>query len=219
MTARNAEFEPEAFRERLNSLGQRFRNRKTMAQAAGVSTDALSRYLRGDNQPPVGAMARLAIACNVSLDWLATGRGSCDHEDFRIPPLDTDGSESSGRHSPASLPGLSLRREWVVQALQAPPEDLAVCLVQDESMSPLLKTGDVMVIDRERGEGPRHDGIYALSLQDAFLVKRIQHKPGQKIEFHSEHPGYQSFEMELNALKAGRIRIHGRVIWCGRRMF
>jgi len=49
----------------------------TQAQAAdiaGVRLTTLARWMTGENDPNFGALARLATAAGVSLDWLATGR-------------------------------------------------------------------------------------------------------------------------------------------------
>ncbi len=40
----------------------------------GVSTDALARYIRGENMPAFEIAARLCLAAGVSLEWLATGK-------------------------------------------------------------------------------------------------------------------------------------------------
>lgn len=41
----------------------------------GVSSAALQRYIKGENEPPFAALARLCAAADVRLDWLATGEG------------------------------------------------------------------------------------------------------------------------------------------------
>lgn len=66
----------------LKALGKRicyvadlYENRKSAADTAHISTDQLSRYIRGENQPGLLAMAALAKPFGISLDWLATGDG------------------------------------------------------------------------------------------------------------------------------------------------
>lgn len=39
----------------------------------GVSTDSLQRYIREEVQPPFAAIARLCLATDMSLRWMATG--------------------------------------------------------------------------------------------------------------------------------------------------
>lgn len=50
----------------------------------GVSSAALQRYIKEENEPPFAALARLFDAAGARLDWLATGKG-----DMRqLPPPD-----------------------------------------------------------------------------------------------------------------------------------
>lgn len=51
-------------------------SRKKAAEVAQVSTDQLARYINNTSQPGLAPMARLCVAANVSLDWLATGAGT-----------------------------------------------------------------------------------------------------------------------------------------------
>jgi transcriptional regulator with XRE-family HTH domain len=66
------------FSNRLRHVADRFPTRRDAAQAAGISVDQLTRYLRGENQPSFQSMAKLCAAAHMSLVWLATGEGSRD---------------------------------------------------------------------------------------------------------------------------------------------
>lgn len=57
--------------EAANSLG----SRKNAAAAMKCSTDSLARYIRGENEPPIGSITRLAKASGYSIEWLSTGEG------------------------------------------------------------------------------------------------------------------------------------------------
>jgi transcriptional regulator with XRE-family HTH domain len=52
------------------------------AEAAGVSLSTLQRYMKGDVDPSLEAVMRLAQAVNLSLDWIATGRGRKYRQDI-----------------------------------------------------------------------------------------------------------------------------------------
>jgi hypothetical protein len=65
----------DAFFDRLRHVADSFPTRRDAAGAAGISTDQLSRYLRGENQPTFQAMKKLCEAAHISLVWLATGDG------------------------------------------------------------------------------------------------------------------------------------------------
>jgi|GEM_PF-6824728 len=60
---------------RIRSLLDLFDTRSEAAQVAERSTDALQNWIAGKSAPTFEAMAKLAFAKGVSLQWLATGLG------------------------------------------------------------------------------------------------------------------------------------------------
>lgn len=60
---------------RIRAVVDLYDSRKSAASAAGVSTDMLSRYMRGDSQPGFSVIANLCQPVGVSLSWVATGEG------------------------------------------------------------------------------------------------------------------------------------------------
>jgi DNA-binding phage protein len=69
------------FIDRLRIVIDRFGTRKTAAEIAGVSLDAIIRYLRGENQPSFMAISRLSESAGVSMHWLYNGEGPMEvHE-------------------------------------------------------------------------------------------------------------------------------------------
>jgi transcriptional regulator with XRE-family HTH domain len=61
---------------RISAVLARYPTRRAAAEASGKSTDMLSGYESGRNEPTFGALARLAAGVGVSLDWLASGEGA-----------------------------------------------------------------------------------------------------------------------------------------------
>lgn len=59
---------------RIAEIANCYESRKSAASAAGISTDQLTRYMRGENQPGLLVMAALARPHGISLDWLAHGK-------------------------------------------------------------------------------------------------------------------------------------------------
>lgn len=60
----------------------------SLADAVGVRVPTIWRYEKGGAQPRVGVLVRIAGACRVSLDWLATGEGEGPPEPARVPTAD-----------------------------------------------------------------------------------------------------------------------------------
>jgi hypothetical protein len=57
---------------RIARIADLYKNRRAAAAAAGVSTDQLGAYIKGENQPRFLTAAALAEEQDVSLDWLAS---------------------------------------------------------------------------------------------------------------------------------------------------
>lgn len=60
---------------RISVVARALGDRKSAALTAGISSDSLQRYIRGEVQPPFEALAKLCLATGYSIDWLATGLG------------------------------------------------------------------------------------------------------------------------------------------------
>ncbi|MCO6440529.1 MAG: helix-turn-helix transcriptional regulator [Nitrococcus mobilis] len=72
---------------RILAAAEKVGTRKFAAQIAGVSVDQLARYLTGDTPPRLEPIARLAVAANVSMDWICFGKEHApDQVGERIDP-------------------------------------------------------------------------------------------------------------------------------------
>lgn len=84
--------------------------------------------------------------------------------------------------------------------------------VRGDSMEPLLKDGDTLLVDQSDTE--IMDGrIYVVTLGDELRVKRIQ-KGFKGYVLRSENPRYADITIEGDDLAA--FRVHGRVRWCAK---
>jgi len=63
------------FTSRLRLMIDRLGTRQQAADIAGVTVDAVIRYLRGGNQPGFIAISKMAEASEVSMHWLYHGNG------------------------------------------------------------------------------------------------------------------------------------------------
>jgi len=60
---------------RLELVISRFSSRSEAAKVAGVTLEQLNKWVKGKARAPFTALANMANATDVSLDWLATGKG------------------------------------------------------------------------------------------------------------------------------------------------
>lgn len=107
---------------------------------------------------------------------------------------------------------LAFRKEWVARVATGSAEDLALLLVEGDSMDPTLAHGDLILIDTSQAWYLR-DGIYVLRVDGALLVKRISVNPSTKrLTIKSDNPAYESWS-DCDPTEVDPI---GRVIWVGR---
>jgi len=61
-------------------------SQKELAQKIGVTAGAISQYESNHSatEPTIKNLSKIAIELNVSFEWLATGRGEADIEDFLL---------------------------------------------------------------------------------------------------------------------------------------
>lgn len=110
---------------------------------------------------------------------------------------------------------IRFRASWIEMELHAGPQDLALLTVEGESMDPTLRPGDLVLVDL-RDTTAAHDGIYALRMEGATLVKRLQRLPPNMIRVISDNEKYQPFTIRLG--ESENIGVIGRVVWAGRKM-
>jgi phage repressor protein C with HTH and peptisase S24 domain len=110
---------------------------------------------------------------------------------------------------------LAFKREWITRELRAKPDNLLLIYVQGESMVPTLNPGDVILMERYDRLSVS-DGIYAIRMGNALLVKRLQFIPNRGLLVTSDNPAYKPFEVKVGE-GSEDIQIIGRVVWAGRR--
>lgn len=66
-----------AFAERLKRVGddKGIRSISDYARLVGISVTSMRSWLRGENDPSRENLIRIAVACSVNVEWLATGDG------------------------------------------------------------------------------------------------------------------------------------------------
>lgn len=74
-----------AFPGRLRSRLQGAESQEALAAKAGISVSGLKKWLRGEAEPTLGNLVRLASVLNVSVEWLATGRGTAESGKEVVP--------------------------------------------------------------------------------------------------------------------------------------
>ncbi len=86
------------------------------------------------------------------------------------------------------------------------PAMLSAILVAGDSMEPLLRDGDEILVDRT--PRPVRDGIHVVRVGEALLVKRVQTGVPGRLILESANPAYRPIELDPR-----EAEVIGRVVW------
>lgn len=159
-------------------------DRRLLAEFFGVAESELggaedNSFVRGDSRGSWVDVPRLALGASA-------GPGSVP---FGEQPFDS----------------FRFSRKWLrEQNLEAAM--LTAIVVEGDSMEPLLRDGDEILVDRT--PRPPREGIHVIRQGDVLLVKRIQVGAPGKITLISENQLYPPVEVDL-----ADIEVIGRVVW------
>lgn len=207
-------------------------NQEKAASLFDIPFSTYKRYESGTNMPNSEAIAGMMRA-GLSANWLLTGEGQMLLADFKVPaeaPAGTlDGytaipffedvraaAGGGGIVGNEMSTSLLFNEEWVRTELDAKLPDLRLIRVSGESMEPLLRAGDMILVDCSVHR-PNCEGIYVLRLDGMLLVKRVQALPGGVIQVSSDNPAYRPFTLKIAEMEGTDFAIIGRVVWFGRK--
>lgn len=127
----------------------------------------------------------------------------------KVPRLSLGASAGSGSVPAEEEASDTFRfsRRWLrEQGLDG--SKLSAITVEGDSMYPILRDGDEVLVDR--ADRPFRDGIHVVRLGDALLVKRIASLGFGRYALISENKVYPPLDVA-----ADEIEIIGRVVWKG----
>ena len=139
-------------------------------------------------------------------------RGEPRGEFVDIPRLPLEASAGPGATAAQEIPFDSFRfsRRWLrEQGLEA--NQLSAIRVMGDSMDPLLRDGDEILVDRT----PRafREGVHVVRLGEALHVKLLQAVPPGRLRLISKNPAYEPVEVAM-----ADVDVVGRVVWKGGRL-
>lgn len=215
-----------AFQARIRQLADESGSVLALAQRSGLSETAVRNYLNG-GEPSRPALAALAKASQVCLEWLATGEGSRQKESskssfipipiLRTPAVAGEASESSRERPHESKSGevLPFNGQWLQEQLKCDPADVVALRVAGASMRPTLERGDLIIVNR--ADNVLGDGIFALKLGEALLVKTVVCRGKDTFDLVSDNPAYGNIHVDLtrdgdHLNVIGRVAAHWRTL-------
>lgn len=129
-----------------------------------------------------------------------------------VPRLALDASAGPGAFGAEELPFDAFRfsARWLREQ-GFDPAMLSVIAVSGDSMEPLLRDGDEILVDRT--PRPLRDGVHVVRLGEALHVKRVQQVRPGAIKLISANEAYLPVEVGLPD-----VDVIGRVVWKGGRL-
>lgn len=197
-------------------LDNDFPNRESAAIVVGKDKDMISRYASGKSVPPFDAIIKIAKFANVSLDWLAFGRGEKYEKNNSSLPSDVkkikvyDITVSAGS-------GCFVDDEYVHSTIILSKEFLDIYGLSDhyvgvfisgDSMMPKLMTSDTAIIDTDVTT-LENDDIYVFSYENHCYIKQLQ-KMGREIRVKSLNPNYESWTI-VPEVEGDKFKIIGKL--------
>lgn len=213
--ARNSPNDPRA--RLLELAGQRGVSLSALSELIGRNSSYLQQFIRKGSPRKLEEGDRRTLAQFFGVgesDLGAPEDNSYDTAPIRarsewvdIPRLGLDASAGPGAlgAEEQAIGAFRFSARWLRdQGLE--PAMLSAIAVAGDSMEPLLRDGDEILVDRS--PRPLRDGIHVVRLGDARLVKRVQQVGAGRLHLISENEAYPPVETSLED-----IDVIGRVVW------
>ncbi len=205
----------DAFMRRVEK-GARVRSQNQLAGALGIHRSAVTQAKRRDSVPRQWAY-RIAEAFDLDARWLLTGQSDpdtgADGEPVWVPWVEARLSAGGGSFETGSTVRKALPfNRAQLQGIGA-AASLVAMEVSGDSMEPGIRAGDTVIIDQAQ-TAVVAGGIFAVGIDDAILVKRLEKRPGRLVLI-SDNRAYETVLIDADA---ANVRILGRVVWLQRRL-
>lgn len=217
-------------------------SQEAFAALGGVSKNSQLQYEAGKTPPTVEYLlklnnsginvAHLLGADNAAEVHLAQGRiasaarrpqpgGNCDQmavdEEDLVPIAEIDLAYGlGGTYADADMQIETqihrFPKAWLQSITHTPPSLLTFARGRGDSMRPTLEDGDIMLIDRSIRTVHEQDAIWALTVGDIAMIKRLRVK-GDRVSIMSDNDRVSDDDCSHED-----INIVGRVIFIGRRL-
>ncbi|MCG9891073.1 MAG: hypothetical protein MH252_08360 [Thermosynechococcaceae cyanobacterium MS004] len=222
----------ESFGERLKRLiNKEFESVSEFARKIKKSSKTVDTWLPSPTRERLSRPRKqedldaIAEALKVSVAYLLTG------EDSLLEPKGIATPEELGTVAYVNLINVTVgagnghyvQSEEVIEVLEiskfflrayglSEPFKCSAVTVIGPSMEPLLRSGDIVLVDHL--QTTPQDGIYVVRLEDTVYVKNVAKLLGNKVRVFSLAEGYPVHEI---AADSPDFAIIGRVVWGGRR--
>jgi phage repressor protein C with HTH and peptisase S24 domain len=218
------------------ALGERIKERRehleltqeNIARHFDMSHEEVQQWESGATTPTGKALRELRILLKCNLQWLLTGEAP--NAAVPDPPAPAEAppryapvqfivmraGASGGRYVESEVLGPpKYFEEQLIRELRAQPKDLRAVEVEGESMEPLLRNGDQVLVDT-RKTSVIEPGLFVVFDGDGLVckwVEKMHDAPEPTLQLKSENPQFDNYQVA-----AARAQVIGRVVWLARRL-
>ncbi|MBD5626087.1 MAG: Cro/Cl family transcriptional regulator [Desulfovibrio sp.] len=204
-----------------------------LGRLLGITSQAIYN-VKQSQQVPASWMPKVAKRFGVSTDWLFFGIGAMKinrvnpsesgqldknadadaDELIRIPMVDAILSAGTGslETSDQVAREYAFRRDFIQR--KGNPANMVLMRVRGDSMQPEVMDNDVVLLDQSKTR-PHPGPIFAVGIEDAIYLKRVDMLPGQ-IVLKSVNPDYKPIHVDMGEQTSDQFRVIGQVLWIGR---
>ena len=205
-------------RERLTELaGQARTSLSALSRMIGRNSSYLQQYISKGSPRKLEEEDRRRLAEFFGVTEAELGapeeKSLKDRGDWvEVPRISLEASAGPGATAAEEIPFDAFRfsRRWLREnGLE--PAQLSAIRVMGDSMDPLLRDGDEILVDRT----PRafREGVHVIRLGEALHVKLLQAVPPGRLRLISKNAAYEPVEVPMSD-----VDVVGRVVWKGGRI-
>jgi phage repressor protein C with HTH and peptisase S24 domain len=202
--------------------------REEFARKLDLHVNTIGKFERGLTVPDAFALLRMAEAGRCPAEWLLTGEVRSTKVERSVHAVESgeyvyvphfDVSVSAGNGVFCDVEQVIAMRPFeaafIRVVLGIAHNELVLVSVVGNSMEPLLRSRDTTMLDL-RDNDVHTEGIHAIRLDGALMLKKLQRLPGKVLRVSSANSEYAPFEIDGSDDESQRdFAVLGRVRWGG----
>ncbi|MFU2208178.1 S24 family peptidase [Solidesulfovibrio sp. C21] len=199
-----------AHKERFGGIDSR------LAEAADYDKTGLGRMLKKETLPKFEALGRLADACGLRI---IEDDEPDETKYVFIPKARTKLAAGGGSlETSGEIEGsLAFLRHWIASK-GANPNNLKVMSVFDDSMSPTIDDGDIVLIDESDDAKKLIEyKVYAIRWRGELYIKRYKKTPDEHL-FAGDNERKKHKDVHVPFAGQDDFAILGKILWAGKEL-
>ncbi|WP_165078108.1 MULTISPECIES: S24 family peptidase [unclassified Desulfovibrio] len=221
----------------MSTFGERLKlvrgpeTQEAFAARIGIPKSSMSGYEKDINLPGADVISKICLKLDISSDWLLLGKGSMQGRAAEEPTRNLDAKVSpddlimipmveailsagtgSLETSDHMVREYAFRRDFIQR--KGNPANMVLMRVRGDSMQPEVMDNDIVLLDQSKTR-PHPGPIFAVGIEDAIYLKRVDMLPGQVV-LKSVNPDYAPIHIDMGEDTADQFRVIGQVLWVGR---